>query len=65
MSWVGGKRHLQKFASMAAGKEAFKSLWVRGYGGRFPTLKDAIKYTGNDKAYGWLATVKKAYNSTP
>ncbi len=64
MSWAGGTRHLKKFVSIAANKDAFKKLWVEGYGGKFPTLALAARYTGNDKAYGWLATVKKVYNSS-
>ncbi len=63
MSWSGGKRHLKKFSSIADNKQAFKSLWVRSYGGGLPTLAIATKYTGNDKAYGWLHTVLSVYNS--
>lgn len=63
MSWSGGKRHLRKFSSLADNKSAFKELWLRAYGNRLPTLNDAIKYTGNEKAYGWRNTVIQVYNS--
>lgn len=64
MSWKGGKRHLRSFSSIDDSKAYFKQLWVRAYGNRLPTLKDAIKYTGNDKAYGWRNTVISVYNAS-
>ena len=64
MSWTGGKRHLKQFASLAVGKAAFKSLWVKSYGGGLPTLAEAVKYTGNDSAYGWRATVLSSYHNS-
>jgi len=63
MSWSGGKRHLKQFSSIDDSKTAFKQLWILKYGDHLPTLQDAIKYTGNDKAYGWLQTVNKWYHS--
>lgn len=63
MSWTGGSRHLRKFASIADSKAYWKQLWVSAYGGGLPTLAEAIKYSGNDKAYGWLHTVLSVYNS--
>jgi hypothetical protein len=54
-------RKLVYFASIQANKDYFKSLWVRAYGGGLPTLAEAARYTGNDKAYGWRATVISTY----
>jgi hypothetical protein len=64
MSWTGGKRHLQKFKSLAEGKTAFKALWMRSYGGGLPTMKEAVKYSGNDRPRQWLQTVLSQYYST-
>lgn len=61
LTWTGGKRHLKQFASFQDNVNAFKSLWVRAYGGGLPTMQDAIKYTGNQMAYGWRATVISTY----
>ena len=63
MSWAGGRRHLRSFASRNDAKNYFKKLWVRSYGGRLPTLKDAIKYTGNDKAKAWHKNVMTFYTT--
>jgi len=63
MSWAGGRRHLKKFSSIEANKQEFKRIWIKGYGDHLPTLREAIKYTGNDKARGWLNNVKSYYFS--
>lgn len=63
MAWTKGKRHLRQFSSIAESKSYFVKLWKTRYGNKFPTLKEAKKYTGNDKAAIWLSIVKKHYFS--
>lgn len=41
--------------------EAFKKIWVVGYGGGLPTLKMAQVYSGNDRATIWKNNVLKFY----
>lgn len=57
MTWKNGKRELKQYPSIEANKQAFKSLWKRLYGNRFPTMADAIRYSGNDNAEAWLKNV--------
>lgn len=64
MSWTGGTRHLKQFKSIDDNRKAFKELWVRSYGNRLPTIKEAAKYTGNDNAGSWLGNVLKTYNAS-
>lgn len=40
----------------------FKRIWKKSYGG-FPTLAQARKYSGNDRAESWLGRVTRVYNS--
>jgi len=42
--------------------EAFKKIWVQGYGGGLPTLRMAQVYSGNDRANIWLNNVLHFYN---
>jgi len=63
MSWPNGVRTQRTFPTIQASHDAFKELWVRAYGGRLPTMKDAIKYSGNDKAAAWHANVHAFYHS--
>lgn len=42
--------------------EAFKIIWTQVYGGRMPTLADAVRYSGNDRAQTWLNNVHQFYN---
>lgn len=42
--------------------DAFKKIWVEGYGGKFPTYTMALRYTNNHKTAGaWLDTVRSNY----
>ena len=50
------------FASKEDSFRAFKSLWMRSYGNRFPTIADARRYVGSD-AVEWYQTVVEVYNS--
>lgn len=63
MTWSTGKRTLKQYKSLAEGKEAFKSLWKNKYGNRFPDLRLAQIYSGNDNASGWLKTITYCYNN--
>lgn len=41
--------------------QAFKKIWVEGYGGEFPTYYAASVWTNNDSPDTWLNTVKEKY----
>jgi len=56
---TGGR--FMHFDSPAASHEYFKQLWVRGYGGGFPSYAMAKKYSGNDHPTTWLNSVKYYY----
>lgn len=43
--------------------EAFKAVWLRGYGDRLPTPRDASVYSGNDDPTSWRKNVLQHYNS--
>lgn len=62
MTWASGRRTGRWFATRAESFAAFKSLWTRLYGGRFPTMADAKRYTGNDRAATWLGIVTAVYH---
>lgn len=41
--------------------EAFKKIWVQGYGGNFPNDYAASVWTGNDNPTAWLKNVQQSY----
>ena len=43
--------------------EAFKKVWLEGYGGKLPNLRIAQVYSGNDRAETWLKNVLNFYHS--
>jgi hypothetical protein len=49
-----------RYSSCEEGLEDFKYVWLRFYK-RFPTMQDAIRWTGNDSPSTWLATVTSSY----
>ena len=51
------------FTTTAQSHEYFKKLWVKGYGGTFPTYRTARIYSGNDKPTIWLNSVRYYYNN--
>jgi len=61
MTWPNGVRQLKWYNSTQESFDDFKRVWLRGYGGRFPTLADAVKYTGSDRAETWLSIVTEKY----
>ncbi len=61
MTFKNGKRSPRKFATKEESFAAFEELWMRKYGGRFPTLADAKKYAGSEGTH-WLHTVTTVYN---
>lgn len=63
MWWPNGKRELKPYHSLQANKEAFKSLWIRLYGGGMPTLELAEKYSGKDQHIAWFENVTHFYNT--
>lgn len=63
MTWdKNGVRSPRYFKSHAESYAAFKDIWSRKYGGRFPTYADAKLWTGGDQTDTWLNNVKYAYN---
>lgn len=62
VKYKDGSRELRYFATKGQSAEAFKAIWANGYGGRMPTLQDARRYSGNERACTWLATVIRFYN---
>jgi hypothetical protein len=61
MAWKNGRRYGRSFKTMGESFAAFKDLWTRLYGGRFPTMADARKYAGPTDASNWLANVTRVY----
>jgi hypothetical protein len=49
------------FATKEESYAEFQRIWINGYGDRFPTLKDAQKYTYSEGSQ-WLNTVRLVYN---
>ena len=45
--------------------DAFKKIWVEGYGGGYPTTNMAAVWTGNDRPGNWLNNFADAYNKYP
>jgi hypothetical protein len=50
-----------KYASHNESLDDFKKRWSRSYGGRYPTYKDAVAWTGNDRVDTWRAAVAEEY----
>lgn len=59
---VGIRRNgrFEKYNSCEEGLEDFKRVWSKNYG-RFPTLSDAKRWTGNDSPITWLNNVTNSY----
>ncbi len=49
-----------RYETPAHSYEDFKRVWEKYYG-RFPTKRDAVRWTGNDRPYEWLSTVVREY----
>lgn len=58
---ANGKCGPRTFKSKEQSYEEFQKLWITKYGDRFPTIKDAQKYTASD-GQRWLHTVRVVYN---
>jgi hypothetical protein len=61
MTWKSGTRQLKKYNNTSESFEDFKDIWSRLYK-VYPTIKEAIKYTGNDNAKVWLNNVNIYFN---
>lgn len=57
-----GRNRMCIFNSKEESFDAFKKIWSKGYGGRYPTLLDAEYWTGKDNARDWLRIVNYYYN---
>jgi hypothetical protein len=56
------KRKPIAFKNKKASYDYFKNLWtISPHYQRFPTMKEAKKYTGNDSAKTWLIAVEQYY----
>ena len=56
-----GANRMCIFESKEEAYEAFKKVWLEGYGERFPTTADADAWTGKDRRDTWLNAVKQFY----
>lgn len=56
-----GTNRMCIFSSKEEAYNAFKKVWLEGYGDRFPTMEDAEVWTGGDRKDTWLNAVKKFY----
>lgn len=61
MHWPNGVREQRRYNSTDESFEEFKDIWKRIYG-RYPDMRLAIKYTGNDRPQTWLNNVNHYYN---
>ena len=62
MTWdKNWKRSFKRYATLNDSYIDFKRIWSSYYGG-FPTLKQAKRYSGNDRAETWLYNVKFFYS---
>jgi hypothetical protein len=57
-----GRNNMCIYSSKEDSFTAFKKIWTVVYGGGMPTLADARKYSGNDRAHIWLRNVQKFYS---
>ena len=62
MHWDNGYRELKRYNSCEESLEDFKRVWKEHYK-KYPTIKEAIKWTGGDKPTTWLNIVNKYYES--
>jgi hypothetical protein len=61
MTWdKNGKRSFKRYEKIEDSYTDFKRIWSSFYGG-FPTLKQAKRYSGNDRSEIWLYNVKFFY----
>lgn len=58
---VNGVCGPRAFKSKEQSYEEFQKLWITKYGDRFPTIKDAQRYTASD-GKRWLNTVRVVYH---
>lgn len=49
------------FLSKSSSYHSFKLNWIKHYNGVFPTLREAKKWTGDDRPESWLNNVKLNY----
>lgn len=59
-----GQNRMCIYKTPEASTEAFKKIWLQGYGDRFPTREDAMAWAGNDRVDAWYNNVQKLYYDT-
>ena len=57
-----GNNNMCVYNSPEESYAAFKKVWAKGYGGKFPTLAMAQTWTGSDRADIWLGNVTESYH---
>lgn len=62
MAWSNGQRYFKRYKTKEDSYADFKRIWSSYYQ-KFPDLKLAKRYSGNDRPYQWLANVKHFYAS--
>jgi hypothetical protein len=53
--------HFMSFDTPEQSHDYFKQLWVKGYGGTFPTYRMAQVYSGSTDPTNWLKNVTYYY----
>lgn len=56
-----GHNNMCIYESTDQAYEAFKKIWVEGYGGVYPTDYMASRWTGNDRPVDWKENVAYYY----
>tara|TARA_R100000656_G_C3951495_1_gene128552 strand:+ start:1261 stop:1632 length:372 start_codon:yes stop_codon:yes gene_type:complete len=56
-----GRSNFCIYETPAESFKAFRKIWEEGYGGRYPTRKDAEVWTNNDRVDNWLSIVANYY----
>jgi hypothetical protein len=60
ITWKYGKRRFKYYSNKEESYKDFKRIWSKYYK-VYPTIKEAVKWTGNDRASIWLNNVSKYY----
>jgi hypothetical protein len=63
MTWENGYREPKRYNTQEESTNDFKRIWSKYYGGRVPTYKDAVKWSGNDRPEAWYYNFNWCYNN--
>ncbi len=57
-----GRNRMCMYKKPEDSTEAFKQIWIKGYGGQFPSYKAAQVWTGSSNPQAWINNVSFYYN---